>query len=240
MTISKNKRYVGGIEVTAFTSMEQAVGAIIKEGVIQPGLAIAINAEKVLSALRSNKVREVIELATLRYADGFPIVWTLRKKGLESTRIPGCDLWLELMKCSSKNKVPVYILGSTAKVNAGVVNKLKKELDVNVVGATDGYFTDESKLISDIISTQPKVITVALGSPKQELLMSRCMAVYPDAFYMGVGGSYDVYTGNVRRAPVWMQNINLEWLYRLIKQPSRIIRQLLAFKYLVLHFMNRL
>lgn len=240
MTISNNIRTIAGIEVTAFTSMEQAVGAIIKEGVIQPGLAVAINAEKVLSAINSHSVREVIELATLRYADGFPIVWTLRKKGLESIRIPGCDLWLELMKCSSKNKVPVYILGSTADVNAGVVSKLIKELNVNVVGATDGYFTDESKLISDIKNTQPQIISVALGSPKQELLMSRCMEVYPDAFYMGVGGSYDVYTGNVKRAPVWMQNINLEWLYRLIKQPSRIIRQISLFKYLILHFRNGL
>lgn len=240
MSVSQNKGYIAGIEVTAFTHIENAIELVINEGSVLPGFAIAINAEKILSSLRSVDVREVLDLASFRYPDGFPIVWTLRKKGLESIRVPGCDLWLELMKRSSDLQIPIYILGGTSKTNSITVSKLKDELHVNVVGAKDGFFEDENELISDIIKTKPKIITVALGSPKQELLISKCRDAYPDAFYMGVGGTYDVYVGNIKRAPVWMQNINLEWLYRLLKQPTRIKRQMFLVKYLFLHYLNKL
>ena len=85
-----------------------------------------------------------------------------------------------------------------------------------------------------------KIITVAMGSPRQEILMRDCRQVYPDALYMGVGGTYDVFTGHVKRAPKVWQNLGLEWLYRLLSQPSRITRQLRLLRYLGWHYSGRL
>ncbi|WP_139766913.1 WecB/TagA/CpsF family glycosyltransferase, partial [Salmonella enterica] len=81
-----------------------------------------------------------------------------------------------------------------------------------------------------------KIVTVAMGSPKQELLMRDCREVHPHALYMGVGGTYDVFTGHVKRAPKIWQNLGLEWLYRLLSQPRRITRQMRLLRYLRWHY----
>ncbi|MBO7506503.1 MAG: WecB/TagA/CpsF family glycosyltransferase, partial [Paludibacteraceae bacterium] len=108
-------------------------------------------------------------------------------------------------------------------------DKLRKDYPgINIVGYRNGYIkTDEERnaLIADVAEKKPDVVFVAMGSPKQELLMMDMEAQHP-AIYQGLGGSYDVYTGHVKRAPAWWQNHNLEWLYRLINQPSRIKRQI--------------
>ena len=92
---------------------------------------------------------------------------------------------------------------------------------------------EQEELIEDIKTKQPDVIFVAMGSPKQELLMEKMYQAHP-AIYQGLGGSFDVYTGNVKRAPEWWIKHNLEFAYRLLKQPSRIKRQIHLIKFLIL------
>ncbi|EGR0302573.1 TPA: WecB/TagA/CpsF family glycosyltransferase [Vibrio parahaemolyticus] len=225
---------IGGLDISAFDSMDHAVDSILHQGNVVSGFAVAVNAEKIVSSYEQADVKRILESASIRYPDGAGVSLVMSKRGCPSARIPGCDLWLELMKGAAQLNVPVFIVGAKPEVNQQTVDKLKQELNVNVVDACDGYFKDEVELINRIKESQAKVITVALGSPRQENFINKCREVYPDAFYMGVGGTYDVFTDRVKRAPQWAQKYNLEWFYRLACQPTRITRQLKLVKYLSL------
>lgn len=230
---------IGGLEVTAFNSLEDAAQQIVSNNNVTSGFAVAINPEKVMMAQRDATINHVLQSATLRYPDGMGVVKTMAKKGVQTARIPGCELWLTLMKRCATMSTPVAVIGASAQVNQQTVDKLKSE-GVNVVFAQDGFFDNEQNVIESIISSGAKVISVAMGSPKQEQLIMRFREHHPDAFYMGVGGSYDVYTGRVKRAPALFCKLHLEWFYRLCSQPTRYKRQLVLIDYAVSHFRGKL
>jgi UDP-N-acetyl-D-mannosaminouronate:lipid I N-acetyl-D-mannosaminouronosyltransferase len=230
--------YVADLELLAFKNMSDAVEYILNDEGIHHGFAAAINAEKIVKSLSDAKVKALLGKATIRYADGIAVVHTMRKKGVLCERIPGCELWYELLMKSVKYETPVYIVGASKDVNRLTVAKLLAE-GVNIKGYSDGYFSDITTVIEDILIKKPSIITVAMGSPRQEEFIERCRNVWPNAFYMGVGGTYDVFVGKVKRAPKWMQEYHLEWLYRLIIEPTRVFRQVELFKYLLLHLRNR-
>lgn len=224
---------IGPVKVSAFRDMEQLLTFIINEqGHVFAGSAIAINPEKVLTAMRDEQINAVIQQADIRYADGIGVVKVMRSRlGQPVQRIPGCELWQELMKRAARFQVPVFIIGARPEVLQQTREKLLSQ-GVTVVGAVDGYFKDEAALIEQIRASGARIISVAMGSPRQELLIQRIRQHYPDCYYMGVGGTYDVFTGNVKRAPDLWCRLNLEWAYRLLSQPSRIGRQLGLLKYL--------
>jgi len=229
--------YVAGIEVTPFQTMADAISCIIDDrGQVLKGSAIAINAEKVMTARGNSDVKATLDSATLRYADGIGVVWALKRKGVDTVRIPGCDLWEALMKRAGELDVGVFLLGGRPDVLDQTSHKLITEFGTPVVGACDGYFDNEANVIEQIKNSGARIVTIALGSPKQELFIQKCREAYPQAFYMGVGGTYDVFTGRVQRAPEVFQRMHLEWLYRLLKQPSRVGRQvnLVVFLFLLL------
>jgi len=230
---------IATLNINSFESMEQATTFILADGKVRNEFAVAINAEKIVSALEHKNVMKVLKSASLRYADGITIVWAMNKKGANGVRIPGCDLWTCLMQRSVEYKTPVYIVGASPQVNDKVVTKLE-DLGVNLIGSQNGYFKDEDKVFTEIARLKPKIVSVAMGSPRQELFIQKCRKLHPDAFYMGVGGTYDVFVGEVQRAPVWMQNMHLEWTYRLLKQPSRVFRQSNLFKFIWLFLRNKL
>ena len=120
--------------------------------------------------------------------------------------------------------------------------KLRERWKVNIVGSQDGYFSADQRqqLFKRVRDSGAKIVTVAMGSPRQEILMRDCRLVYPAALYMGVGGTYDVFTGHVHRAPKFWQNLGLEWFYRLLLQPSRIKRQFRLLRYLRWHYSGKL
>lgn len=218
---------VGPVQVAAFKDMQQLLEFIVHDdGSVYAGSAIAINPEKVLTAMRDPQIEAVINGADIRYADGIGVVKVMRKRLQQNVqRIPGCELWQNLMLRAAACKVPVFIVGAKPEVNQQTADKLRSQ-QVNLVGAADGYFNDEAALIAQIKQSGARIVSVAMGSPRQELLIQRIRARHPDCFYMGVGGSYDVFTGNVQRAPALWCKLNLEWAYRLLLQPSRIGRQL--------------
>ncbi|MFN3899226.1 MAG: WecB/TagA/CpsF family glycosyltransferase [Alishewanella aestuarii] len=224
---------IGPVQVSAFANMAQLLSYIIRDdGSVYAGSAIAINPEKILTALENPQVLAVIQQADLRYADGIGVVKVMQKRLQRPVeRIPGCELWQALMARAAEYQVPVYLVGAKPEVLAQTRDKLQR-LGVPVVGATDGYFKDEAQLLQTVKASGARFVSVAMGSPKQELLIQRIRAVHPDCFYMGVGGTYDVFTGNVKRAPALWCKLNLEWAYRLLAQPSRIGRQLRLFRYL--------
>ncbi|MDR1005498.1 MAG: WecB/TagA/CpsF family glycosyltransferase [Bacteroidales bacterium] len=214
-------RYINGIKLNAFQSEEQLIDYASEH----KGILIAINAEKIYYA--SEQTREIIN-DNISYADGVGAVYALRCRGLKKVKkIAGCELWYYAIKKYHTAK-SFYLIGSTTEVIEKVVEQLKEEFaDINICGYRNGYIKgekEEADLINDIADKKPDFVFVAMGSPKQEILMQKMLERHK-AVYQGLGGSFDVYVGKVKRATSWWINNNLEWLYRLIKQPKRIKRQ---------------
>lgn len=231
---------VGGLLITPFQSIDQAISTILSSSHKAGGFVVAMNAEKVIAALDNEEIKNCLSSATLLYADGISVVKTIKSKGIDNSRIPGCELWLELMKRLAQTKQHLYLLGASEETNRSTAEKLRDQFGVNNLTRRNGYYDDEQDIIDEVASLKPDIITVALGSPRQELLIAKLRKVHPDAFYMGVGGGYDVFVGKVKRAPTFIRKFHLEWLYRLIKQPSRIHRQIPLLRYFVLHFTGKL
>jgi UDP-N-acetyl-D-mannosaminouronate:lipid I N-acetyl-D-mannosaminouronosyltransferase len=189
-------------------------------------ILVAVNAEKILHA--TDETRNIIN-RNVGYPDGTGAVWALEKKGCQNVvKIPGCELWLDLITNYYLTKT-FYFVGGKEEIIQQVILKLKTDFPkIEIVNFRNGYIkTEEEKnlLYEDIMSHKPDVVFVAMGSPKQEFLMEE-MQHFHSAVYQGLGGSFDVYTGNVKRAPKWWVKNNLEWTYRLISEPSRIKRQI--------------
>ncbi|WP_430404432.1 WecB/TagA/CpsF family glycosyltransferase [Fluviicola sp.] len=205
----------------------------------QRSILVAVNAEKILHATEQS--RAIIN-RNIGYPDGIGAVWALKKKGCNPVeKIPGCELWLDIVKEYHPTK-SFYLLGGTNEVIQETVDRLRKEFPgINVLSYRNGYLSDDERkdLILDIAEKKPDIVFVAMGSPKQELLMEEMYRHHP-AVYQGLGGSFDVYTNKVKRAPKWWVKNNLEWAYRLVKQPSRIKRQIHLIRFFVLLQFNRL
>lgn len=233
-----------GLKLIGWRNMQHALDYLYADGNLKQGTLVAINAEKMLTLEDNGEVRELINAAEFKYADGISVVRSVRKKYPEAnvSRVAGADLWEALMARAGAEGTPVFLVGGKPEVMAETVEKLRKQWNVNLVGTQDGYFTPDQRqaLFERIHASGAKIVTVAMGSPKQEILMRDCRQVHPDALYMGVGGTYDVFTGHVKRAPKVWQNLGLEWLYRLLSQPNRIKRQLRLLRYLRWHYTNNL
>ncbi|TPH17072.1 WecB/TagA/CpsF family glycosyltransferase [Litorilituus lipolyticus] len=233
---------IANIPVKPYTSFEHVLESIFDEKYkVIPGVAIAINPEKILKSLESDEIKQILLDATIPYADGIGVVKVMEKKSKQKlARIPGSELWLEVLKKASLSGEPIFLLGSKKNIINQCAQKLVDELDSNIVGISDGYFSEQEKLIKEIHFSGASIVIVALGSPKQEVFINHCKKVHPNAFYMGVGGSFDVYVGNVKRAPSFWINLNLEWLYRLLKEPKRFFRQLRLFKFIYMYIFNKI
>jgi len=237
-----NKVNVGGVNIVACPSINELIDtSILNSSGVIPGMAIAVNPEKIIAAKNDPNVMAILQSATVCYPDGVGVSYVMSKRtGSKVARIPGCELWERLMERSIEKNIPVYLLGATQNTVAQTHEKLSV-LGVNVVGFKNGYFTKEQQrlVIDEIVSSGAKIVSVALGSPRQELFIFECMKHAPHTFFMGVGGTYDVFTGNVKRAPKLFRATNLEWLYRLSSQPSRLFRQSNLLKYIYLYLTNK-
>ena len=233
-----------GLQLIGWRNMQHALDYLYAGGNLKQGTLVAINAEKMLTLEDNTEVRKLINAAEFKYADGISVVRSVRKKYPEANvaRVAGADLWEALMARAGAEGTPVFLIGGKPEVLAETAAKLRQQWNVNLVGTQDGYFTADERpaLCERIRDSGAKIVTVAMGSPKQEILMRDCRQIHPDALYMGVGGTYDVFTGHVKRAPKVWQNLGLEWLYRLLSQPSRITRQLRLLRYLRWHYTNNL
>lgn len=243
-TLSAPLYTLRGIKLIGWRNMQHALDYLYAGGQLKQGTLVAINAEKMLTLEDNDDVRALINAAEFKYADGISVVRSVRRKypDADVSRVAGADLWEALMARAGAEGTPVFLIGGKPEVLAETAQKLRQRWNVNLVGTQDGYFTADQRqaLFTRIHDSGAKIVTVAMGSPKQEILMRDCRQVHPDALYMGVGGTYDVFTGHVKRAPGVWQRLGLEWLYRLLSQPSRITRQLRLLRYLRWHYTNKL
>ncbi len=227
---------INGLRIYYFTSRAELLLCIEQE----KKSLIAINAEKILHA--TEQTRGLIN-KNIGYADGIGAVWALKKKGFkEAVKIPGCELWLDIVRHFYQTK-SFYLVGAKEEVINQTIEKLRIDFPgINITGFRNGYIKTEEEqqqLLQTVATLKPDVVFVAMGSPKQELLMQEMQQLHP-AIYQGLGGSFDVYVGNVERAPEWWLKNNLEWAYRLVKQPSRIKRQIHLVRFLWLLLWNRI
>lgn len=188
---------INGVNVYAPPSRK----ALIDFALNNHSLLVAVNAEKILHA--TDESRDIIN-RNVGYPDGLGAIMGLKKMGLTNVvKIPGCELWLDIITQLYQDK-SFYLVGGKDAVIEQTVTKLKKDFPgISIVSYRNGYIkTDAEKqiLIDDIAEKKPDVVFVAMGSPKQELLMEEISQKHP-ALYQGLGGSFDVYTGNVQRAP---------------------------------------
>ena len=232
MQLKESKRVIfkNGVQCYAFGSLDEVMDFVCEK----KGILVAINAEKILHA--TDETRNIIN-RNIGYSDGVGAVMALKKHGCkDAVKIPGCELWLKIVERLAKEGKSFYLVGGKQEVIEATVQKLQAEYPtLNLLGYRNGYIrTDEEKqaLLQTIADKKPDVVFVAMGSPKQELLMEEMQRRHP-AIYQGLGGSFDVYTGHVERAPKWWLDHNLEFAYRLVKQPSRIKRQVFLVKFLV-------
>jgi UDP-N-acetyl-D-mannosaminouronate:lipid I N-acetyl-D-mannosaminouronosyltransferase len=220
---------VGGLEVMAFPSCGACadyVLAEIRHG--KGGGAVAVNAENVISCLENSNQRDLVQQFNVPYPDGAGVVLAMRQKGIRSARVPGADLWLEILRRAAPAELRIALIGARPEVLELTRQKIESEWPhIRVLFATDGFegMRDAQGVVAAIKRAAPELILIAMGSPRQEQLVQKLRHEYAEGFYMGLGGSFDVYCGKKRRAPKWMQKIGLEWLFRFLSEPSRAPRE---------------
>lgn len=230
---------ISSIPVDCFQTIDEAVDYILSHG--RGKIAVAINPEKILASIKDEKIKNVLLDADIRYLDGIGAVKVAQAKLKKNiNRIPGCELWESLMQASGKTKRSVFLLGADSAVVSKTKLKLEAQYGVNIIGYSDGFFEDDGAMIDKLLSLQPEILTVAMGSPRQELFMSKCRKAGLNSFMMGVGGTYNVFVGAADRAPKAWCDLGLEWLYRLLKEPSRFVRQVKLLEFVWLACRNKL
>lgn len=202
-------------------------------------LVFTPNAEIIALAQDNPELKTALAAADLTVPDGIGVVWAARRLGTPlKERVPGIELLEKLMALAATKGYTVYFLGS----RPGVAEEAKRCLqerysNLQVVGTHHGYFDaeEEAEIFSQLETIQPDILVVALGAPKQELWLMRHGERLPVKVALGVGGSLDVMSGQVKRAPPVWQRLGLEWLYRILKEPKRLKRagQLPRFVWLV-------
>jgi len=152
-------------------------------------------------------------------------------------KLAGIEVMESIVKKCEKENKGIYLLGSTQEtVDMCNINLRTKYRKLSIVGSHDGFFDLDSceKILVEIEKVKPQVLFVAMGCPRQELFISKYMDRLPCSVFMGVGGSFDIIAGNLKRAPKWMINLGLEWLYRVVKEPFRIKRLSIIPKFILM------
>ncbi len=189
---------------------------------------VTANAEMLYRCRKNKILAEIVTAADLVTADGAGVVLASRILGSPAPqRVTGFDLMAECLKEAARSSLPVYFLGSHPQVlQQAIANARGHFPGLNVVGSHHGYFReeDDEEILGELCILKPSLLLVAMGVPKQEKWIFRHKEKLPPCAAIGVGGSFDVLAGKARRAPLWMQRAGLEWLYRFLKEPSRLGR----------------
>ena len=193
---------------------------------------VVVNVAKIVNMKRDKLLREGVSECDIINIDGMGVVWGARFLGHDvPERVAGVDLFLELIKMSAENDLPVFLLGAKAAVVEKTAENLKlKHPNLKVAGLHDGYFSSdgEAEVVRQIRESGARLMFVAITSPKKEIFINRWGNELGVDFVMGVGGTFDVVSGITKRAPLWMQNMGLEWFYRIMQEPRRMWKRYLV------------
>lgn len=207
-----------GIDIDKYTFDEAIEYAKSKKGQV-----VTINPEMIDYAAKNAVFASIIKNAELVIPDGIGVQLGLKILGHNIKRIPGIEFAKRLI--AELEGCPVALIGAKPNVIQKAVENLKNEYpNLNLVYVHDGYFEDTDKILDEVCAKEPELVLAALGSPKQEEFIYRLKKMLPDTLMIGVGGSFDVWSGEVERAPQIYQKLWLEWLYRTLKEPKRFKR----------------
>lgn len=229
-----NEKYLG-VEVSTCCMDEVLleIDKIIQEN--KKAFIVAINPEKIMKAQDDEKLKKLINSADIKIPDGSGVVLASKlSNGSIKSRVTGIDLMRNICRVGAEKDYKIFLLGAKKEVAKRASEKLKEQIPgINIVGIMDGYFKEDEEVISAVNKSEANVLFVALGSPKQEMWITKNRDKINANIFMGVGGSYDVICGDINRAPVWMQKCGSEWLYRLAKEPKRISRVKVLPKFII-------
>ena len=198
-------------------------------------LVVAINPEKLMKAKEDPELKALLNRAEFQIPDGIGVIIASKlKKGNITSRVTGVDMMDRVVREAARTGHAIFLYGA----KPGVADKAAQQLqqtypDLIVAGTQDGYEPDNDKVIDIINQAKPSILFVAMGSPKQEQWIEQNRDQLHPTLYQGVGGSFDVLAGTVKRAPALFQRFGAEWLYRLLKEPSRLKRQMNLPKFLI-------
>lgn len=215
------------------------VDSFIEDG--EPHYNVAINAAKVVAFQNDPELQQAIREADLLTADGQAVVWASRLLGQPLPgRVAGADLMEALLGHAEARGYSIYLLGARDEVVRACVDRaLSQHPNLRIAGFRNGYFNREQEqtVVAEIRAAAPDILFLGFGTPAKEYFMRRHRETLGIPFVMGVGGTFDVYAGLVKRAPRWMQQSGLEWAYRLGQEPRRMWKRYLVgntrFAYLV-------
>ncbi|WP_318013892.1 WecB/TagA/CpsF family glycosyltransferase [Paucibacter sp. DJ2R-2] len=211
-------------------SMEETLQTI--EGFIasgRPHQHVVVNVDKLVKAQHDLELRQIINECALINADGMPVVWASRLLGKPlKERVAGVDLFEALMARAAEKGWRVYLLGAKEDIVSRVLQLYQARFPKLVfAGYRNGYWTagEENAVVDQIAAARADLLFVAISSPKKEQFLGAYQARMKIPFAMGVGGTFDVVAGKVKRAPVWMQKTGFEWFYRFLQEPRRMFRR---------------
>ncbi len=228
-----------GVPIDAVTRDEAGIITenLIKESNKSCKMIFAPNVEFIMYAQKDKEFFDILKQSSLSTPDSIGVIIgaKLQKKSFPE-RIPGQSYFRKIIELSNEKGYSIYLLGG----KPGIPQKAKENLEkifpnVNIVGVHHGYFNEneEKEVIEEINKLQPNVLFVALGAPKQEKWIYHHRNELKVDVATGQGGTYDYEAGKIKRAPVWVQKIGMEWFWRLCREPKRIKRQLVLPVYLV-------
>lgn len=223
-------------------TLKQAVEfAISKKKNNEKIMVVTPNSEIAYMCYNDEKLLKNINNANLILPDGIGIVYASKiLKTPIKEKVAGIEFAENIVKEIAKNKGSLYILGGKPNIAKKACENLAKKYDgLKIAGFNDGYYEDEYEVIEDINKRKPDVLFICLGAPKQEIFMNEHFEKINTNIMCGVGGSADIFAGEAKRAPDIFIKLGLEWLYRLLKQPSRIGRMMRLPKFLLLVIKER-
>ena len=203
------------------------VGTFIADG--RPHQHVVVNVDKLVKAARDPQLQQIINDCALVNVDGMPVVWASRLLGRPlKERVAGVDLFDALMHRAAASGWRVFLLGAEEAVVQEVRRRYAKRLPaLQFAGVRNGYWKpeEEEAVVEQVAAARADLLFVAISSPKKERFLGQHQARMRVPFAMGVGGTFDVAAGKVRRAPRWMQRSGLEWFFRFLQEPRRMVRR---------------
>jgi len=189
------------------------------------GQIVTINPEMIELGLKDSEFAQILHNADLVIPDGVGVKIGLKIKGINTPRIAGIEFSRKIIEECAKNNFSVGMIGAKPEIIQKAAENLKSEiLNLNIAYIQDGYFQDTESVLTELTEKAPRFVLVALGSPRQEEFIKKARKLLPEAVMIGVGGSFDVWSGVIQRAPEIYQKLGLEWLYRTVKEPWRLKR----------------
>jgi N-acetylglucosaminyldiphosphoundecaprenol N-acetyl-beta-D-mannosaminyltransferase len=233
VTLAAKRYWVFGLPIDAYTMDETVERCVELIEAARPVQHVVLNVIKVVLCRDDASLAALIRSCPLVNPDGMYFTWAARTLGAPlPERVAGIDLMAHLLAASEERGLPVYFLGAKQQVlDAFMAEARRRYPGLVIAGSHDGYFKGaeaDAAVASDVNASGARLLFVGLPSPRKETFIAEQLDSLGPVFAMGVGGSFDVWAGLAKRAPVWMQKAGLEWLYRLIQEPRRMWRRIVV------------